>query len=261
MKNKFDLFKNYLKVTYQVAIICSNFLDIILAKILNKYIYSLDLRNGLKIINDGKIGKADLSMFSETWYYHNYNPKGFELKSSYIVFDIGANNGYYTLFASVKAKKVYAFEPLEKLFNKIEKTLKYNNIQNVVLENLGVSDKKEVIAFYESKLHDGCHSLYRRDKSDIEIKIQTINLEEYCRENNISKIDLLKLDCEGAEYKIFESLSDSFLKNTLGKVSMECHDDIVSGKTHILIADLLKRNNFEVKIIKGFLYAVNYNQK
>lgn len=37
-------------------------------------------------------------------------------------------------------------------------------------------------------------------------------MEDYCNKQNISRIDLVKIDVEGMEYEIIESLSDNFLK-------------------------------------------------
>ena len=44
--------------------------------------------------------------------------------------------------------------------------------------------------------------------SQLILKVKATNLEKYCSENKIEQIDLLKMDCEGAEYEIFYNLSD-----------------------------------------------------
>lgn len=259
IRYKLDIINNYIKILFSIIVLCSNFLKIIYAKLFNKNIYSLNLRNGIKFIVDGKIGKADLSMLSEIWYHKYYNPKGFEINNNDIVFDIGANNGYFSLYAAKRGKMVYAFEPLPKLCNKIKETIQINKIENVVLENIGIAKEKGELSFFESHIHNGCHSLFKRDESDTEIKIKTNSLENYCDENSIKKIDFLKLDCEGAEYEIFESLSEDFLKKRIEKISLEYHDDIVSNKTYTDILRLLSYNNYQVKNKKGFIYATNQN--
>ena len=48
------------------------------------------------------------------------------------------------------------------------------------------------------------------------------NIEEYCAQQNISHIDFLKLDVEGMEYEILESLSDEFLQK-IQALLLECH--------------------------------------
>lgn len=257
IKFKLNMINNYIKILFTVIILCDNFLEIVYAKLFNKDIYSLNLRNGIKFMVKGKIGKADLSMLSEIWYYKYYNPKGFEINNNDIVFDIGANNGYFSLYAAKKGKKIYAFEPLPKLCNKIRETIQINKVGNVVLENIGIAEEKGELSFFESHIHNGCHSLFKRDESDTEIKIKINSLENYCNENNIKKIDFLKLDCEGAEYQIFESLSEDFLRKKIVKISLEYHDDIIKSKSHTILVKILEQNNFKVFIENGYLYALN----
>lgn len=259
IKSKLNNLINYAKIMIVIIRVCDNFLNIFLCKILNKNIYSINMRGGIKFIINGQLGKADLSMLAEIWHNKYYNPINFEISTKDIVFDIGANNGFFTIFAALQAQKVYAFEPLNKLFDKIQKTIEINGIKNITLENLGLAKEKGYFSFYESHIHNGCHSLYKRNIGDTEIKIPVISLEGYCLEKGISRIDFLKLDCEGAEYQILENMSEKFLRHNIHKISMEYHDDIVPNKTHKILIDLLSKNNYKVLVNNGFLYAINQN--
>jgi hypothetical protein len=68
---------------------------------------------------------------------------------------------------------------------------------------------------------------------------------DYCFEKNISKIDFLKLDCEGSEYRIFENLSEDFL-NIIDKIIMEYHSN-TDGRL-VKMIEKLQNNGFTVKV-------------
>ncbi len=258
------MIKNYINVIIPIIKICKNWHVIIFSKLFNLKIKNIELKDGVKFSVDGIIPKADLSMLVETWFNHDYTPLGFEIGEKDLVIDIGANNGFFSIFAAKKATSghVISFEPVPELVNKIKTNIDLNKISNIKLEQLAVSNKKGHIEFYISKTHNGCHSLFKRSASDDKIIINTIKLEDYCFENKIQKINLLKMDCEGAEYDIFNSLSAKFLKNNIEKISMEYHD-IIGEHKHGEIINQLKNNGFSTKVLgdsnSGYIYALNDN--
>lgn len=252
--------KSYINVIIGIISTCKNWLSIIFSKIFNLKLKNIILRNGIKIFMGSKIGKADLSMFTEIYYNKFYNPKDFEIKENDIVFDIGANNGFFSFYTAQKAAKgiVYAFEPVPYLVEKIKKTILINNFKNIKIENLAIGKGNEKKYFYISKEHNGCHSLYKRNNKSEKIEIFTNTLEKYCTNKNIIKIDFLKLDCEGAEYEIITRENINFIKDKIKLISMEYHDNINYHK-HNEIIKILEEANFSVKISNGYIYAKNKN--
>ena len=255
------MIKNYINVIIPIIKICRNWPIVILSKIFNLKIKEIRLKNGVIFVVNGIIPKADLSMLIETWANHDYTPIGFEICEKDLVIDIGANNGFFSIFATKKAIKgrVFSFEPVPDLIKKIKNNIEINKLTNIKLEQLAISGKKGPSEFYVSKTHNGCHSLFQRDGLDEKIIINTITLEGYCIENNIHKIDFLKLDCEGAEYDIFNSISESFLRKKIKKISMEYHD-VINEHKHEEIVSLLTDNGFKVEVKGGYIYALNNNQ-
>ena len=258
------MIKNYLNVIIPIIKICQNWHVVILCKIFNLKIKEIQLRNGIRFDINSIIPKAELSMLVETWFNHDYTPIGFEINEKDLVIDIGANSGFFSIFAAKKALKgtVVSFEPVPELVSKIKRNIYLNNISNIKLEQIGISNKEGHSEFYVSKTHNGCHSLFKRDNSDSKIIIKTMKLEDYCFKNNIQKINLLKIDCEGAEYTIFNSLSTAFLKNNIEKIAMEYHD-VINNNKHEEIVNLLTSNGFSTKVLgdfnSGYIYAINNN--
>ena len=69
---------------------------------------------------------AHLSMLTEIWFRRNYNPPFFALRPDDIVFDIGGNNGFFTVLAATAARagRVYVFEPVPALAELLEANIK-----------------------------------------------------------------------------------------------------------------------------------------
>jgi hypothetical protein len=67
-----------------------------------------------------------------------------------------------------------------------------------------------------------------------------ITLDEIIKENKLEKISILKLDCEGAEYDIFENLSEGSFE----KIEKICFE------YHIMNEDDSRLNNLKEKLIK-----------
>jgi len=239
-------------------VICKNWIEVIFKKIFGLSIKSIKLRNGIIFIVGGTVPKADLSMLKEIWFDKVYTSKEIGINSTDIVFDIGANNGFFSVFVSKLAYrgKVFCFEPLPSLYNKIIKNIEINKTDNIVLENIAIAEREGSVDFFESKIHNGCHSLFRRSDTDNKIQVEAITLEKYVLNNNISQIDFLKMDCEGAEYGILFSLSDDFLTHKIKKISLEYHDD-VNEHNHKELVDFLVNHNYKVLVKDGLIYALN----
>ena len=83
---------------------------------------------------------------------------------------------------------------------------------------------------------------------NLQAEYQEYPLFRFILHNNIDKIDYLKVDCEGAEYSIFESIPFDFLKDNVKKVAIEFHHQIKDKKVQTLI-NKLKNCNFTLKIV------------
>ena len=204
------------------------------------------------------IGKRDLHyILNEIFYQKVYNNDFVCVAENDIVFDIGFNYGLFTLDAlTYKPKKVIGFEPnpkLVKLFNQLE-------IDSVELHKVAVSDKAGSTIFYENNF-SGKSSIHNDVNSDTLANSYEVSI---CSFNDIAEqydvIDYLKVDCEGAEYEIFESIPKEFLTNRIRKIALEFHHNINDIKVVNLISKI-KECGFETKLdykdgdSTGMLYA------
>src|SRR5206468_5436914 len=92
-------------------------------------IHTIKLKNGLNL----KVNKSsgDLTTLFEVFIDEDYK---FNFKNSYInILDIGANVGYFSLYAAKKFPKamIFAFEPFPDTFQRLNEHIKLNSIDNV----------------------------------------------------------------------------------------------------------------------------------
>jgi FkbM family methyltransferase len=134
------------------------------------------------------------------------------LESGDIFVDVGANIGFYSLVASRcvgDSGKVIAIEAEPSTFEILAANVELNGMDNVIPANFGASDKEEVLSMRVS----AGHGLYRNRGSnsflhdkDGEVKqIPCKPLGTVFDEFQIPRIDGLKLDTEGFEYRIFKA--------------------------------------------------------
>ena len=87
--------------------------------------------------------------------------------------------------------------------------------------------------------------------NSVEIKRPVIRLGDFIKENNISNIKLLKIDCEGEEVNVLKGLNEENFKN-IDQIIMEVFD--INNNINVAI-EILKKNKFkQIKIEeeKGF---------
>lgn len=158
-----------------------------------------------------------------------------------VVVDIGFNYGIFSLGAlNNGASKVYGFEPNKNVYNIIKEI--YPDKDKVTIYNYAVSDKNETLTFYEG--HNTLASSLENEVSDYKesYEVSCINFYEFITKNNIGKINFLKIDCEGAEYAIFENIPDEYFL-TIDKIHVEFHFN--EGEKVKPLIDKLERNGFD----------------
>ena len=186
-----------------------------------------------------------------------------------VVIDIGMNVGVASLYFAHRpdVKKVYGYEPFPATFAEAKVNISENPIglQKIVLKNEGVSNINEIrsITLFESGLLSAStieqNNSYGK-KIGERINVQMVSIEsvfEYVLLENPSAKILLKLDCEGEEYAIFEKLQNtSYLDNVVIAI-IEWHE-----KGSSAIENVLNNYAFNIKLQphisenSGMIYAI-----
>lgn len=140
------------------------------------------------------------------------------------VLDVGANKGEYTLacLSRFKDATIHAFEIAPPTYQKLKSNV---SSDRVVLNNFGLSNVDGSFALNYNPDDDGSSSLLEgksiHDGNWKKIEVNVIRGDEYCNNNDIKSIDLIKVDVEGAEHLVFEGFSESFEKGMVSAVQFE----------------------------------------
>lgn len=129
-----------------------------------------------------------------------------------VIIDGGANNGLFSFHVAKRfpSTKIYAFEPYPLLVPILKKNLTMSNVQ-LVHKALTKSDGE--ISLFVSDDSDQIGSTHRENVSIFgtikdEIKVESISLNSFVKQENIEKISVLKLDVQGAELDILKGASE-----------------------------------------------------
>ena len=134
---------------------------------------------------------------------------------SLCIFDVGSNKGQFVSLIvgglSDISFYVHAFEPSRQTYDSLSANVK--GYSNVLLNNFGLGKENDESELFYDKIGSGLASLTKRrlDHFGIDfrysekVKIQT--LDDYCKNQNVQNIDLLKLDVEGHELDVLNILS------------------------------------------------------
>jgi len=145
------------------------------------------------------------------------------------VFDGGASTGMMTLLFSFLAARVHAFEPHSGSYLRLGATFSLHPRGNVVVNNLALSDKagERQLNVYGNKA--GWSTLIDRPVSEggvdtlpsgqETVKIMTV--DQYCAEQGINNIGLLKLDVEGSEYPAMLGAEKMLSEKAISCIVME----------------------------------------
>jgi FkbM family methyltransferase len=146
-----------------------------------------------------------------------------EVKRGFVVVDIGANIGYYTLlFAMIVGDRghVFAFEPDPTNFAFLRTNVERNGYDNVTLIQKAVSDENRWVQLYLDDYNKGDHRVYDSGDGRQFIWVESMRLDDYLK-NYDRRIDFIKMDIQGAEWRAVQGMTDILEKNQSIKVVTE----------------------------------------
>jgi FkbM family methyltransferase len=175
-----------------------------------------------------------LEIFQDNCY------EAFDVKNKTVV-DIGAFIGDTAIyFAGKGAKKIIAYEPNPPIYEIAKKNIQLNKLTNKIqIRQQAVTNKHGTRNFMVIPTHPGASTIhFKREGAKKEITVNTIPLSAITQE--LGHIDLLKLDCEGAEYEILPTAYTEGALNNIDKIAMEIHGPAEP------ILDILHKAKFKV---------------
>lgn len=214
------------------------------------------------VIKDKKIKPSNStesnSFFTvqEIFYEKIYDKDFVKLSVNDVIVDIGANVGFFSLYSqNYLPSKIYCLEPFDENFIYLEKNLTPYN--NSVLIKKAISKQTGTEKFSIST-NNSVHRLSSHEDFSTILNptidstiVETISFNDLIETYNIEKIDFLKIDCEGGELDIFETINLDYLNNKIKKIALEYHSIDIRNK----IVNILQDNSF---IIENYDYMTNH---
>lgn len=147
----------------------------------------------------------------------------YDLNDKSIVFDIGGYKGEFArdIFCKYNAT-IYIFEPIKSFFQIIQS--KFVNNQKVKIHNFGLAGKDDQI---QISMSDNASSVFLKTEDSETIHLKSI--VNFIQENNIQTVDLIKINIEGGEYELLESLIENNLISVFKNIQVQFHDFLLEN--------------------------------
>ncbi|MFK7848118.1 MAG: FkbM family methyltransferase [Rhodothermales bacterium] len=171
--------------------------------------------------------------------------------------DVGANIGAYSVGLSpfIKNGKIISFEPNPRALHYLEENIKLNDIKNITVNKVGLSDRDEDAILFTSSLTTA--SINKNKESVQKECISLITLDKYCEENDINNIDVLKVDVEGHEVKCIKGAIEIIKKSKSMVLVMEIDDNCLNaGSSKQEVFEFIRSLDFKAYAPRGFPFGL-----
>lgn len=194
-------------------------------------------------------GAMDIWSIKETFLDRFYEKYGFTIQPGWTMIDIGAGVGDYTSYVAIAQPdiRVFAFEPYPESFALMKENLRLNGISNVQVfdEAIGAASGELVLDLSSGEPLQYQSQLENAVKVNKGLPVKSLSLVDALTKLELESCDLLKLDCEGAEYAILFSTPQAVLER-IRRIVMEYHDNL-NQYDHIDLTNFLNERGFQVE--------------
>jgi FkbM family methyltransferase len=169
----------------------------------------------------------------------------YDLNENSIVFDLGGYKGEFTSDIYRRyGSTIYVFEPILEFYNSIKS--EFSNVSKIHAFHFGLGGKNESMKI---SLTDNSSSVFI--ESDQFELIQIKSIIDFIKEKNITKVDLIKINIEGGEYEVLESLLENNLITIFNNIQVQFHDFIIENAQE-------RMNKIQMKLAKTHELTYQY---
>jgi len=144
-----------------------------------------------------------------------------------VVLDLGASIGAFSVYAATSGRKVtvYAYEPASHYFRRLTHNIRINSLESRIkcfdVAVAGSTETRELFLEPTDRLFPSLIS--RSGSRGRSVRVRCTTLAEVIAANELARVDILKLDCEGSEYDILYNAPTDVLAR-IAEIRMEYHD-------------------------------------
>lgn len=169
--------------------------------------------------------------------------------------DIGANNGFFALFAASlmnDAGRVVAFEPFPETFARLQRNVEVAGIRSVTPVNVALSNVTERRSMFARDSALGYTTFAHTEKTNemtmVEQTVQCATFDLTWAELGGGKIDLIKMDIEGAELLVLDGMQEAVKNQLFTHMFVEVHPKQIRalGGHPPRVAEMLSQNGYRL---------------
>ena len=144
-------------------------------------------------------------------------------QSARAVLDVGAHAGFFSLLAALANPKadIFAFEPLARVFDRLEHNVRLNALSNVRCFRVAVGATDGIQEFYFPDQEQPISSSLRSDmliasfppSAILHGPVSVVSLDQFISDHGISHVDLIKLDTERTEHDVLAGAHDTIARD------------------------------------------------
>jgi FkbM family methyltransferase len=122
-----------------------------------------------------------------------------------VFLDVGANVGLISLYLAKRCPscKIYAFEPIAEAAVALRQNIHLNSAENVIALELAVAGRTGALTMTGAETATATARIASPSQSN-GVSVQAVSLDDFCEENAVDQIGLLKVDVEGFERLVFD---------------------------------------------------------
>ncbi len=198
---------------------------------INDVLRTVQLDRGARMRVNIRTGMGTSIYVYKCWEYPVTELLKALLRPGMCFFDVGANIGYYSMVAAARGARVHAFEPVPKLFEALQENVALNPGFNIFPHRMALARDTGPTTFFvvDDPENQGLSSL-NESAEGVAITIQAHTLDDFVREQKLQRVDLIKIDVEGAEDQVFQGGMDVLGSDAAPDIIFECHPGATSDK-------------------------------
>ena len=168
-------------------------------------------------------GKMDIWSIKETFLDRFYERFGVPLGAGWAIIDIGGGIGDFTTFAARAhaSNIVYAFEPTPQSFALLQENLKRNHVKNAYAFPQAIWSSESTLWIDTNAGEPGQYTSQAGSPGPAKagaVAVHSISLEQAFQKSGVGHCDLLKMDCEGAEFELLDKPLPAFVKQIVVEI-------------------------------------------
>lgn len=175
------------------------------------------------------------------------------LKEGMTVIDIGANLGYFTVIAASRvgsSGKVFSYEPDPRNFGLLEKNIVTNGFRNATALPIALSDCAGIRELFFGD-NQTTHSFGDKRGTGRSESVVTDTLDNSLKALGYPRIDIIKMDIEGAEPLALEGMRETIARNPTLIIIFEFHPKAIKrlGYYPLKFLEKFKKIGFSLSVI------------